>query len=298
MFYNEYVTKFIDLSGQRFSKLLVLHRVESNDGNTRFLARCDCGSEVVVRSGSLRSGDSNSCGCNLVEARKRKAIDMTGQVFGRLTVIGRFGSSPQGALWSCLCTCGKTSVVAGKVLRSGNSKSCGCANDEYRQRFLSQEYVGKVYGRLTVVAPSGTNGKKTLWLCRCSCGNEKVMSASDVKAGRVISCGCGVSNREGLLPKKVRDASAAACARRRAKKRDASGDYTPEQITDLYLKQRGCCANCGTKLGDKFHRDHKVALSAGGTNDISNIELLCAPCNLKKSKKDAIKWAKENGRLL
>ena len=298
MNYNDDVTKFIDLSGQRFSKLLVLHRVDSTDGNARFLARCDCGSEITVRGSSLKNGNSTSCGCNLKAARARKAIDLVGKVFGRLAVVDRAGSSSQGALWNCVCACGTKTVVAGKVLRSGNSKSCGCANDEYRQRLLSAEYVGKAYGRLTVVAPRGTDGMKTFWLCRCSCGNEKVMAAADVRAGRVISCGCGSVNRDGLLSKRTRELSAAACARRRAKKRDAGGDYTAEQITDLYLKQRGRCANCGTKLGDKFHRDHKVALSDGGDNDISNIELLCAKCNLRKSKKDSIKWANENGRLL
>ncbi len=124
------------------------------------------------------------------------------------------------------------------------------------------------------------------------------MPATDVRARRVISCGCGVIKKEGLLARNILESSASSCARRRARKREAGGDYTPEQITDLYLKQRDCCANCSTKLGDKFHRDHKVPLADGGNNDISNIELLCAKCNLKKSKKDAIKWANENGRLL
>lgn len=100
------------------------------------------------------------------------------------------------------------------------------------------------------------------------------------------------------MPKGLREKSAAKCAERRARKKNAGGRYTADQITELYLKQRGCCANCGAKLGDKFHRDHKVALADGGSNDISNMELLCKPCNLKKSKKDPIAWANQNGRLL
>jgi 5-methylcytosine-specific restriction endonuclease McrA len=47
-----------------------------------------------------------------------------------------------------------------------------------------------------------------------------------------------------------------------------------------------------------FHVDHKIALANGGTNDRSNIELLCPPCNLRKHAKDPIVWARENGRLL
>lgn len=298
MQYNDYVTKYIDLSGKRFTKLLVLHSTESPDRDSRFLVRCDCGSEIIVRGRSLTSGNTTSCGCARDEARALKAIDMTRSVFGRLTVVSRNGSSDQGALWLCRCKCGNESIVAGKVLRSGNSQSCGCSNDEYRRRLLSIEHVGKVFGKLTVVAPGGTDGKRTLWLCRCSCGTEKIMPAADVNAGRVVSCGCGLFTKDGFLSSRIKETSAANCAMRRARKLKAGGVYTADQITDLYLKQRGRCANCGVKLGDKFHRDHKIALADGGTNDIGNIELLCKPCNLKKSAKDPARWAKENGRLL
>lgn len=55
---------------------------------------------------------------------------------------------------------------------------------------------------------------------------------------------------------------------------------------------------CGCALGDDFHRDHRVALANGGDNDITNIELLCGPCNQRKHAKDPVRWAQENGRLL
>lgn len=58
----------------------------------------------------------------------RPAIDMTGQVCGRLTVIERSGSTAQGlATWKCQCSCGVIVTVAGGHLRSGASTSCGCA---------------------------------------------------------------------------------------------------------------------------------------------------------------------------
>jgi len=54
-------------------------------------------------------------------------IDLTGQVFGRLTVIARAPSVGDGrAMWRCQCECGEPRVVAGKSLRSGNTLSCGC----------------------------------------------------------------------------------------------------------------------------------------------------------------------------
>ena len=56
--------KKIDLTGQRFNRLVVIReygRVEN--GEVAWLCRCDCGNEVVVTSGHLRSGHSQSCGC-------------------------------------------------------------------------------------------------------------------------------------------------------------------------------------------------------------------------------------------
>lgn len=56
-----------------------------------------------------------------------KAIDLTGQQFGRWTVIRRAYSKPGcEANWLCRCECGTIRVLVGSRLRSGNSKSCGC----------------------------------------------------------------------------------------------------------------------------------------------------------------------------
>ena len=57
------------------------------------------------------------------------AIDLSGQVFGRLTAVTRVGTDSGGrALWSCRCSCGASHNVASGHLRSGNTKSCGCLN--------------------------------------------------------------------------------------------------------------------------------------------------------------------------
>lgn len=56
-------------------------------------------------------------------------IDMYNLRFGLLTVIGFAGKDKNNrALWKCLCDCGNETVVLGKSLRSGNTKSCGCLN--------------------------------------------------------------------------------------------------------------------------------------------------------------------------
>lgn len=56
-----------------------------------------------------------------------RLIDLTGQRFGRLTVIKRAGNSKCGKVtWLCQCDCGKHTVVQAIDLKSGKSRSCGC----------------------------------------------------------------------------------------------------------------------------------------------------------------------------
>ena len=55
----------IDLTGQRFGKLVVLYRVENTIHNeVQWLCQCDCGNTTIVTSGHLRSGGTKSCGCS------------------------------------------------------------------------------------------------------------------------------------------------------------------------------------------------------------------------------------------
>lgn len=57
----------------------------------------------------------------------RKLIDLTGQRFCRLTVIGFAGKAKNGhSKWLCKCDCGNEVTVSYEALKSGDSKSCGC----------------------------------------------------------------------------------------------------------------------------------------------------------------------------
>ena len=63
-----------------------------------------------------------------------KFIDLTGQVFGRLTVISRVENPKNtSAQWNCLCICGKKTKVASGQLNNGDTKSCGCLYAETRK---------------------------------------------------------------------------------------------------------------------------------------------------------------------
>lgn len=57
------ITDKINEIGNRYGRLLVIGDVHSPDKQARWLCKCDCGNEIIVRGGSLRSGHTKSCGC-------------------------------------------------------------------------------------------------------------------------------------------------------------------------------------------------------------------------------------------
>lgn len=60
-----------------------------------------------------------------------KYLDVTGQVFGRLTVIDFAGYNKHGAVtWKCRCKCGNEIVVVSGQMRYGKVSSCGCLKKE------------------------------------------------------------------------------------------------------------------------------------------------------------------------
>jgi hypothetical protein len=55
--------RFINRTGQRYGRLLVLSVADRKSRKIRWLCRCDCGRETVVFQDSLSSGNTRSCGC-------------------------------------------------------------------------------------------------------------------------------------------------------------------------------------------------------------------------------------------
>lgn len=59
---------FIDLTNKKFGKLLVLSQASRAKNNSiRWLCRCECGKEIIVQGGHLRSGHTTSCGCSNIK---------------------------------------------------------------------------------------------------------------------------------------------------------------------------------------------------------------------------------------
>jgi 5-methylcytosine-specific restriction endonuclease McrA len=89
------------------------------------------------------------------------------------------------------------------------------------------------------------------------------------------------------------------CARSRnyrARLYAAEGSHTLQEIEALYAAQGGVCIYCKKPLGTKYHADHIVPLSRGGSNWISNIQLTCGPCNNHKRAADPVEFAKRRNQ--
>ncbi len=68
-----------DYIGRRFGDLTVLEYAGKQNGVHRWLCRCDCGRETVVKHSNLVSGHTRSCGCMKDEVRREnlKIVDGT-----------------------------------------------------------------------------------------------------------------------------------------------------------------------------------------------------------------------------
>ena len=73
--------------------------------------------------------------------------------------------------------------------------------------------------------------------------------------------------------------------RRRARKLENGGEYTFKDIEVLLLEQDQKCKYCNTDIVNEYHIDHILPIVLKGSNDLSNIQLLCPSCNQRKGSK-------------
>lgn len=54
----------------------------------------------------------------------------------------------------------------------------------------AKDLTGQTFGFLTVIERHGSQNGTPVWLCRCSCGNEKEIRGDHLNGGKTVSCGC------------------------------------------------------------------------------------------------------------
>lgn len=98
--------------------------------------------------------------------------------------------------------------------------------------------------------------------------------------------------------KNNREAARAIDHRRRARKLNAKGSHTKEDILFLLKMQKYSCAYCLSSIKDDYTVDHINAISKGGSDDKYNLQILCRSCNSSKGAKEPITFMQERGFLL
>lgn len=132
----------------------------------------------------------------------RKPIDIIGKTFNMLTVLAYDHTNQDGQrYYLCKCQCGKETIVRGTSLRSGNTKSCGCARRNSWEASLKKRKINLLnqkFGKLTVIEATNQSypGGGSIWKCQCDCGNIHYTNTHELKIGRCRSCGCAKSKGE------------------------------------------------------------------------------------------------------
>ena len=124
--------KFVDLTGQTFGELTVLKRANNDKyGNSRYLCRCSCGTELIVDSSTLKRGGRKSCG--------HKYRIPIGSRFGKLVVLEEIKTKGK-YTYKCLCDCGNIVVISKYYLVNGHNKSCSCGKG-YKTHGMSRSRI-------------------------------------------------------------------------------------------------------------------------------------------------------------
>lgn len=136
----------IDLTGQKFNRLLVLQRGKNIGRQTAWICKCDCGNKVLVRGADLKNGHTKSCGCfkneKTAQRNKDNRENIVGNKYGLLTVVEetKLRNRDNKVLYKCKCSCGSTLDVyaTSYELKSNHKISCGCliSKGEYKIRQL------------------------------------------------------------------------------------------------------------------------------------------------------------------
>ena len=175
--------KHIDITGQKFGNLTVLkrHPELKKRGRSLYECRCDCGTIIFSLPDALKAGLTKTCGHCLAHMN-------IGKKYGKLTILKYLGAKNRLTWVLCQCDCGKIIERKCTYLIRGHIQSCGCLRDQVNETKTNVK-IGNFYFKLKALKYVGKdeNGNRLI-LCKCKCGNKKIISTSDF--GIIKSCGC------------------------------------------------------------------------------------------------------------
>lgn len=172
-------------------------------GGYRYLCLCKCGIEQIISGTTLRGNYTNSCkkcsseriSASIQAIHDERFMQYQNQKYNSWTILWRV-KSPSGKrglyCWA-RCQCSTESIVSLHNIIHGKSTKCRSCNDN-RGLILN----GTIYGNWTVLELDDIhdNFGQRRYICRCACGKQSSITASDLKKGNSTQCvSCHISKK-------------------------------------------------------------------------------------------------------
>lgn len=241
---SEKVTrKKIDLTGQRFGRLMVIEETEKNKhGHTQWICKCECGREHIASTSSLNAGNVLSCGClqgtkwlkfngeektisewseitglstATIHARINKGWgtervlteplkkDYVGERFNKLVIIEEVDRSSHNQR-RFKCRCDCSNYTFSNINHLISGNTRSCGCLKNIDK--RKDISGERYGRLIAIKPVESNKHGRFnWLLKCDCGNKTIVDIGALSNGGTQSCGCLKSELSTLSMKGISD---------------------------------------------------------------------------------------------
>lgn len=237
-----------------------------------------------------------------------RKVDLTGQKFGKLTVIKDSGKRRKNGdvVWECKCDCGNTAYTTTYLLKT-STRSCGCLQKEIVSKKTKVDLQGEKFGKLTVIKETDKrkyNGR-IVWKCKCDCGAIVEVASQNLLSGGTKSCGCGhlhagLIDLTGLRFNRLTVIEFAGTNERRESFWKCKCDCGNETTVRSQSLKSGITKSCGCLQKEKMQEVINSAHIAGEQKYwVEDTSLPTLDCRLYKSNKSGVKgvcWDKKSSK--
>jgi hypothetical protein len=218
-----------------------------------------------------------------------KLIDLTGRKVGDWEVLRREKTEKSiYHYWLCRCKCGFEKCFTSTHIQNSLKGGCGCAIT----------LVGKRFGKLIATDRIAKTGYgKSVYLCKCDCGNERKIRARYLVELNQTSCGCEIVKNSKHTGVRI----IYNTYKRNAKRREIEFNITKDELEKLVLSKCGYCSGGYTNSTKENYRAKKVEFRILKHNGIDRIDnskgytienciSCCGICNMMKREFSVKEW--------